>query len=88
MGCDASGEDLRPGAGGAMNLVEGEMWFEYFDSGMGRGDPITQMMAFVGQVCPKKELEIPAWNARKAAGDGGEFGGGLPQVFIKKDGKQ
>ena len=41
------------------------------------------MMAHAGQNCEKKVVEFPAWNTRKENGDGGEFGGGLPQIFFK-----
>jgi len=90
MGCNSSAPASEPGSAGASNkkgLITGaEIYFEYFES-MGRGDPITQMMAHAGQNCEKRVLEIPAWTTRKENGDGGEFGGGLPQVFVKKGGK-
>ena len=40
-------------------------------------------MQHVGQNCPKVVIEFHAWEPRKKAGDGSEFGC-LPQVLVKK----
>ncbi len=51
--------------------------FDYFQ-GFGRGEPLTQMFTYHGQKFKKNDQDFAEWEARKARGDGGEFGGGLP----------
>ena len=45
------------------------------------------MFTFVGQPFKKNDQDFGPWEARKAAGDGGEFGGGLPQAFFTDNDK-
>ena len=45
------------------------------------------MFDHAGQGHTKECPAFDAWDARKAAGDGGEFGGGLPQVYCVENGK-
>lgn len=91
MGCNSSTPNSEPtsAAGGAAkgkNTLP-EVAFEYF-TGFGRGEPLEQMFVYHGQKFTKRDQDIAGgWEARKAAGDGGEFGGGLPQAFITDKGK-
>ena len=45
------------------------------------------MFEYHGQPYQKSALAPPDWEAMKAAGNGGEFGGGLPQAYININGK-
>ena len=98
MGCGSSSSTLQgasspargDAAGGSMkgqNCVPGTIEWCYFGLN-GRGDPLKQMFEYHGQAHNKKAYEIPEWGEVKARGEGGEFGGGLPQVTIPgPDGK-
>ena len=63
------------------------MTFYYFE-GHGRADPLRQMFEFHGQPYKKVKFRPEDWAAKKANGEGGEFGGGLPQAFYTENGKQ
>ena len=67
--------------------VTSEVTFYYFE-GNGRGDPLGQMFEYHGQAYKKIEETPEGWEAKKAAGQGGEFGGGLPYAECKVGGKQ
>ena len=89
MGCNSStpsSEPIAPASGakgkGCLDMVR----FEYF-AGFGRGEPLTQMFTHHGQKFRKDDQDFGPWEQRKAAGDGGEFGGGLPQAFFTDKGK-
>ena len=45
------------------------------------------MFEYHGQQYKKIGHAPPAWEAKKAAGNGGEFGGGLPQIDLNAGGK-
>ena len=93
MGCNSSAPAAEPGSkgasakkGGKKGIIPTTIRWEYFQ-GFGRGDPLTQMFEYHGQPSEKTDLDFGGWEARKAQGDGGEFGGGLPQAFVQIDGK-
>ena len=65
--------------------VTSEVTFYYFEL-MGRGDPLRQMFEYHGQPYKKVGYKIPEWEAMKAQGEGGEFGGGLPQATYTENG--
>jgi len=88
MGCNSSAPAQEPTKGGSAKKAAGNkgvlqqtIKWEYF-AGFGRGDPLRQMFDHAGQMHTKECPTFESWGARKAAGDGGEFGGGLPQVFV------
>ena len=97
MGCNSSTPNSEPtasgsgakGAGGSMKgrntlpMVE----FDYYE-GFGRGEPLAQMFTYHGQKFKKNDQSFPGWDERKANGDGGEFGGGLPQALFQDKGKK
>ena len=62
----------------------GEVKVLYF-AAPGRADPLIQMFAYHGHPYHKEVASFDEWNERKARGDGGEFGGGLPQVFFRDE---
>ena len=91
MGCNSSAPASEPGSrGGSGNkrLISGTVEYIYFDGLRGRADPLRQMFEYVGQPCNKKGYAPPDWEAAKARGEGGEFGGGMPQVFFTENGKK
>lgn len=57
--------------------ITNEVTFSYFGV-MGRGDPLRQMFEYHGQPYKKIDHVEEEWEAAKARGEGGEFGGGLP----------
>lgn len=67
--------------------VTSEVTFYYFDL-FGRADPLRQMFEYHGQPYKKVSLEAAEWEAQKARGEGGEFGGGLPQATFMENGKE
>ena len=81
MGCNSSSEGTQPTAGGkaakGKGLFPEKVEWSYFGLN-GRGDPLKQIFEYHGQQHNKKSWEAEAWEAEKAAGNGGEFGGGLP----------
>ena len=46
------------------------------------------MFEYHGQPYNKVAKNMPDWEAQKASGDGGEFGGGLPQAVFTDNGKK
>jgi len=94
MGCNSSAPAAEPGSkaaaskkkDGKKGIVGSEVRWEYFE-GFGRGDPLTQMFEYHGQSHQKTNLDFGGWEARKQRGDGGEFGGGLPQAYVTEGGK-
>ena len=93
MGCNSSAQASEPGSGSASagakkgkGVFSTPVEWEYF--GMeGRGGPLKQLFVYHGQTENKKGWEPAAWEAEKAAGRGGEFGGGLPAAVITVNGK-
>ena len=89
MGCSSEGVQSQPASKNKKyqkkGLIKETVTWEYFQ-GFGRGDPLTQMFEYHGQTHKKNNLDFEGWEKRKAAGDGGEFGGGLPQVYITEKG--
>ena len=89
MGCNSSAPANEPGtkkAGGKKGICAKVEWM-YF-SGLGRGDPLTQMFEYHGQPHNKHGWELDgSWDKAKAEGKGGEFGGGLPQANVTEGGK-
>ena len=61
--------------------------FHYF-AGLGRADPITQMFEYHGQPYTKETETMEGWAQKKADGQGGEFGCGLPQAVFTEGGKE
>lgn len=80
MGCNSSAQASEPTSGGAKKgkgTFSTPVEWEYY--GMeGRGGPMKQLFVYHGQAENKKGWEMGAWEGEKAAGRGGEFGGGLP----------
>lgn len=74
MGCNHS--CVPTGEGNAFNVTSKVTWY-YFE-GNGRGDPLMQMFEYHRQPHEKISLDFAEWDAKKAAGGAGEFGGGLP----------
>ena len=71
-----------------MKNLSNEITFSYFGL-MGRGDPLRQMFEYQGQPYKKVDVDPAEWEAAKARGEGGEFGGGLPQAtFTDETGKE
>ena len=61
----------------------------FYFAGQGRADPIRQMFEYRGQPYKKIDIDPAYWEEKKAAGEGGEFGGGLPQVLYQdEDGEE
>ena len=97
MGCGSSASASEPGSGGSRavsgggqkgkNLFPGTVEFTYFGLN-GRADPLRMMFEYHGQPYKKNEETPESWEAKKAAGQGGEFGGGLPQAQCTIQGKQ
>lgn len=93
MGCNSSAEAAQPSSNKAGGPAKGKGIFDtpvewsYFGL-LGRGDPLKQLFEYHGQPNNKTSHEFGAWEALKAQGKGGEFGGGLPQATITVGGKQ
>ena len=96
MGCGSSASASEPGSGGAKsggasnkgkNLFPTKVEFRYFGLN-GRADPLRMMFEYHGQAYEKIEETLEGWEAKKAAGGGGEFGGGLPQAEATIQGKK
>ena len=91
MGCNSSSEGTQPSAGGkaakGKGVFQEKVEWAYFGLN-GRGDPLKQIFEYHGQQHNKKSWEAEAWEAEKAAGNGGEFGGGLPYALVTVNGKQ
>ena len=97
MGCGSSASASEPGSGGSRtvsggsqkgkNLFPDTVEFHYFGLN-GRADPLRMMFEYHGQAYKKIEETPEGWEAKKAAGQGGEFGGGLPYAECKVGGKQ
>ena len=94
MGCNSSAEGTQPSAGGVSKapgkgkgVFPSKVEWGYFGLN-GRGDPLKQLFEYHGQAHEKKSWEQDEWEAEKAAGRGGEFGGGLPQAVVTVNGKQ
>lgn len=91
MGCNscAPGEgdhqSQMPQLGQPLGVTDKVTW--YYLDGNGRGDPLMQMFEYHGQPHEKVTYSMPQWTALKAKGEGGEFGGGLPQVNFAADGQ-
>ena len=96
MGCGSSASASEPGSGGARsgggqkgkNLLNQKVEFHYFQGLNGRADPIRQMFEYHGQQYAKIDETPEGWEARKARGEGGEFGGGLPYAEITVNGQK
>ena len=97
MGCGSSAAASEPGAGGGSRAVSGgaqkgkncypgTVKLVYFDLN-GRADPIRQMFEYHGQKYEKTCETFETWAAKKAAGQGGEFGG-LPYTECEIGGKK
>ena len=90
MGCNssapASGPISKPAGG--KNVLNQCVEFHYFEGLNGRADPLRQMFEFHGQDYRKIGEDAPGWEAKKARGEGGEFGGGLPYAEITLAGKK
>ena len=67
-------------------VMTSEVTFYYFNI-QGRADPLQQMFEYHGQPYKKVGYEFPEWEALKANGQGGEFGGGLPQAKYTSNGE-
>lgn len=65
-------------------VLQSEIVIFYF-AGMGRADPIRQMFEYHGQRYKKIDIDPNYWAEKKAADEGGEFGGGLPQVMFEDE---
>jgi len=52
---------------------------------MGRADPIRQIFEYHGQRYKKIDIDPAYWAEKKAADEGGEFGGGLPQIMFQDE---
>ena len=87
MGCSSSDSSTGSIGSKAKGVVPGKVEFWYLQ-GMGRSDPLHQMFEFHGQPYQKIEKSNEDWEAQKARGDGGEFGGGLPQAIYMENGKK
>ena len=98
MGCGSSASASEPGSGGSSKAVSGgsqkgkilfpdTVEFHYFGLN-GRADPLRMMFEYHGQAYKKIDETPEGWEAKKAAGQGGEFGGGLPYAECKVQGKQ
>ena len=92
MGCGSSAGAENPGSAGkaggkGKGCVAGTVTYYYLQGFWGRADPITQLFQYHGQACKYVALPPPEWEAQKARGDGGEFGGGLPQAMFSENGK-
>ena len=92
MGCNSSTPNSEPGqkkmtGKNEKPCIPTKITIDYFNIGEGRADPIRLMFEYHGQSYEKNGMEMPAWEAQKARGDGGEFGGGLPQCRMVMDGK-
>ena len=89
MGCNSSSEGTQPSAGGRAQKGKGvfpeKIEWAYFGLN-GRGDPLKQCFEYHGQQHNKKSWDPAAWEAEKAAGNGGEFGGGLPYAIVTVNG--
>ena len=86
MGCSYSGGDLEANMKSARGVTPKVTWY-YFE-GAGRGDPLMQMFEYHKQPHEKISISFEDWEAKKKAGGGGEFGGGLPQVDLNSEGRR
>ena len=90
MGCNSSSEATQPNAGKAAKgkgIFPHAIEWHYFGLN-GRGDPLRQLFEYHGQPNVKISEEPESWEAKKAAGEGGEFGGGLPYAMVTVNGQQ
>ena len=69
------------------NLYAEKVVFHYFGQGNGRADPLRQMFEYHGQPYEKVDETQEGWEQKKAAGGGGEFGGGLPFAIVSENGQ-
>ena len=86
-GSGASGRTVSGGAQKGKNLIPGKVEFHYFGLN-GRADPLRMMFEYHGQPYEKISETPEGWEATKAAGGGGEFGGGLPYAEFTHQGKK
>ena len=90
MGCGSSASASEPGAGMSKkgkNLFPQKVEFHYFGLN-GRADPLRMLFEYHGQPYEKISETPEGWEAQKAAGNGGEFGGGLPYAECTIQGKK
>ena len=87
MGCSSSDESSGSIGARKKGVIPSGVEFWYLQ-GMGRSDPLHQMFEYHGQPYTKIEKSNEDWEAQKARGDGGEFGGGLPQAVYTDNGKK
>ena len=76
--CCDSGNDLRPVApsGGLDRAAAGQtLKLEYFPDCYARPDVLVLLLKHKGVEYERINTTLPEWGARKAAGNGGEFGG-------------